>query len=66
MQHFITTADWDQSSLQEILDQAEAFRRGAASEAIEKQISGLDVFQPPVSEPELPSNWACGKWAVTP
>ena len=46
MQHFITTADWDQQSLQSMLHEAEAFRQGKQSSALKGKSVALLFFNP--------------------
>jgi N-acetylornithine carbamoyltransferase len=46
MKHFITTADWSQSELQNMLDMAEQFKQGATSDALKNKSVALLFFNP--------------------
>lgn len=46
MRHFLTTADWSRSELQDMLDRAARFKAGAASRALEGKSIALVFFNP--------------------
>ncbi|TQV86370.1 N-acetylornithine carbamoyltransferase [Aliikangiella coralliicola] len=46
MKHYITTADWDQAALQEMLDLANEFKQGATSECLKNKSVALLFFNP--------------------
>lgn len=46
MKHFITTADWSQQELQQLLDLAQEFKQGAQSEALKNKSVALLFFNP--------------------
>jgi len=46
MKHFITTADWSQDELQKMLDMADEFKQGAASEVLKNKSVALLFFNP--------------------
>ncbi len=46
MKHFISTIDWSQSELQQILDSAEQFKQGALSDSLKGKSVGLLFFNP--------------------
>lgn len=46
MRHFLTTADWSRSELQDMLDRAARFKAGAKSRALEGKSIALVFFNP--------------------
>ncbi|MCP4411370.1 MAG: acetylornithine carbamoyltransferase, partial [Gammaproteobacteria bacterium] len=46
MKHFITTADWSQGELQQMIDLANQFKQGASSDALKNKSVALLFFNP--------------------
>ena len=46
MKHFLTTADWSQDSLQQMLDMANEFKQGTSSSALKNKSVALLFFNP--------------------
>ncbi len=61
MKHFISTADWDQQSLQQLIDQANQFKQGATSQALKNKSVALLFFNPSL---RTRTSFELGSWQM--
>ncbi len=61
MKHFITTADWSQDELQQMIDLANEFKQGATSDALKNKSVALLFFNPSL---RTRTSFELGSWQM--
>ncbi len=61
MRHFLSTADWEQADLQQIIDQAKRFKAGETSDALKGKSVALMFFNPSL---RTRTSFELGSWQL--